>query len=275
MKISFMTLGCPQWDLDTLIQRGRAYGFDGVDFRGLLEDVDVTKRPEFTSGLQETKRKLADAALAVSAISSSISLCDPNKRVANLDEARRTIPIARELGAGVVRVFGNGPVKEIGHLEAAKIGLDCLREILDLDGARQLVWVFETHDHWIRSADCNLLLKEIADPAFGALWDLCHTARVGKETPEQTYAAIGSRVRYTHVKDAKLEPGHPASMPDGWRYVAPGTGDLPVEQAVRLLVEKGYDGWFQFEHEKRWQPKLAEPEEVFPHFVAWIRGLGL
>ena len=34
MKISFMTLGCPGWDLDTICARGREYGFDGVDFRG-------------------------------------------------------------------------------------------------------------------------------------------------------------------------------------------------------------------------------------------------
>ena len=37
MKIAFMTLGCPNWDLDTIITRGREYGFDGVDFRGYLD----------------------------------------------------------------------------------------------------------------------------------------------------------------------------------------------------------------------------------------------
>jgi hypothetical protein len=33
MKLSFTTLGCPSWDLDTLCDRGSAFGYDGVDFR--------------------------------------------------------------------------------------------------------------------------------------------------------------------------------------------------------------------------------------------------
>ena len=34
MKISFMTLGCPALGPGYDLPRGRAYGFDGVDFRG-------------------------------------------------------------------------------------------------------------------------------------------------------------------------------------------------------------------------------------------------
>lgn len=49
MKISFTTLGCPNWDLDTICQKGREYGFDGVDFRGYLDSLDITKLPLFTS----------------------------------------------------------------------------------------------------------------------------------------------------------------------------------------------------------------------------------
>ena len=45
MKISFSTLGCPNWDLDTICQKGHAYGFDGVDFRGYLDTLDITKLP--------------------------------------------------------------------------------------------------------------------------------------------------------------------------------------------------------------------------------------
>ena len=61
MKISFMTLGCPTWDLETICRNGQAYGFDGVDFRGYLDNIDITTLPMFTSGAAETKRKLADA----------------------------------------------------------------------------------------------------------------------------------------------------------------------------------------------------------------------
>jgi len=34
VKLAFTTLGCPDWDLDTIISKAAEFGFDGVDFRG-------------------------------------------------------------------------------------------------------------------------------------------------------------------------------------------------------------------------------------------------
>ncbi len=93
-----------------------------------------------------------------------------------------------------------------------------ITDILALDGAQDLYWLFETHDLWIKAEDCRLLLDHIPDPAFGALWDIGHTARVGGETPQQSYDAIGPRIGYTHIKDAVYNPDHPEAMADGWRY---------------------------------------------------------
>jgi len=271
--LSFMTLGCPEWDLETICRKGREYGFDGVDFRGLQDEIDVTKLPAFTTGIAATKRLLSERGLAVSAISSSICVCDREKREANLEEAKRTIALARELDCGIARVFGRGDLSAMSREEAADVGRDCLEEILALEGGDAIRWAFETHDNWIRSKDCALLLERIPNENFGALWDMGHTSRVGKEEPSETVTALKGRIFYTHVKDAVCDPGHPSAMKDGWRYVAPGQGELPLRGAVEELRKLGYDGWFNFEHEKRWQPKLAEPEEIFPAFVAWARGV--
>ena len=84
MKIAFTTLGCPMWDLDTICRKARAYGFDGVDFRGLQGQIDVTVSPEFTRDLAATKKKLAEAGIVVSGISSSIKLCEPARLQDNI-----------------------------------------------------------------------------------------------------------------------------------------------------------------------------------------------
>ena len=181
--------------------------------------------------------------------------------------------MAHDLGCSNVRVFGGGDLAKHTREELAKIGRAGVESLLALDGASSLHWLFETHDNWIKSTDCRLLLDRISNPAFGTLWDIGHTPRVGGETPQQTWAAIGPRVGYTHVKDASYDPRHPLAMQDGWRYVPPGTGQLPLAEAIALLKKNGYTGWLMFEHEKRWHPELPEPDVVLPAYVKWIRPL--
>jgi len=273
MKICLTTLGCPEWNLETIIARGREYGFDGIDFRGVQDQIDITVLPEFTTGVAETLRQITEAGLEVSGIASSIKVCVPEARETNREEAKRTIEVANALKCRNIRVFGGGDLEIYDRAALAKIGCECVEEILALDGAADLKWLFETHDNWIQSTDCKLLLDSIPDPAFGALWDIGHTSRVGAESPDDSYAVIGPRVGHTHVKDAVYEPEHEQAMDDGWRYVPPGTGQLPLAEAIALLQEHGYDGWIMFEHEKRWHPELPEPEVAFPAFVGWIRPL--
>ena len=261
-----MTLGCPAWDLDTILRRASEYGYDGIDFRGVKDALDVTVLPEFTTGLAQTARRIADAGLAVSGISSSITVCAPENLERNIEEARRTIPVALGLGCSNVRVFGGGDIEKNGRQASVAAGRECVEKILALEGAQKLHWLFETHDHWIHPRDCSLLLDNVPDPAFGALWDMGHTYRVAGVLPEETWAAIGSRVGYTHVKDAVREN-------NDWRYVTPGTGELKLEESIGVLKRHGYDGWLLFEHEKRWIPSLPEPEVIFPEFVAWVRPL--
>ena len=268
MKISFSTLGCPTWNLDEICRQGQACGYDGVDFRGYLNTLDITQTPEFTTQALVSRRQLSAAGLEVSAISSGITLCRVDLHNQNLEEARRTIAAAKALETSTVRVFGGGDLAAHTRAELVQVGRSCMEEILLLDGAHELSWLFETHDIWVRSESMRLLLDAIPAP-FGALWDIGHTPRVGGETIQETYDAIGSRIGYIHIKDAIYDPGHVLAMEDGWRYVLPGTGEVPLEEAVSLLAVNGYKGWIQFEHEKRWHPNLLEPEIAIPAFANW------
>jgi sugar phosphate isomerase/epimerase len=271
MKISFMTLGCPNWDLNTICARGREYGFDGVDFRGYLETLDITLLPEFTTQAASTLRQFNEASLEVSAISSSIQVCVPENLNNSLEEARRTIAVAHDLGCSNVRIYGGGDTTQHSRQDLAQLGCDCIEQIFQMDGAKDLHWLFETHDTRIKASDCRLLLESIPDPAFGVLWDMGHTYRIGGEQPRDTLAALNGRVGYTHIKDAVYDPQHALAMADGWHYVLPGEGQLPLAESINLLKRSGYDGWLQCEHEKRWHPELVEPEIIFPAFARWVQ----
>ena len=47
MKLSFSTLGCPGWSFGEIVLRASQYGYEGVAFRGLGGQLDLTKVPEF------------------------------------------------------------------------------------------------------------------------------------------------------------------------------------------------------------------------------------
>ena len=266
------TIGCPEWDIETVCRRADEYGFEAVDFRGLGETLDVTRAEAFTDGLDRTEALLDEHGLEVSALSSSIGVCETDL-AANRERAERLIPLARELGTEYVRVFGRGDAENRSRSELIGTAERTFEELLELDGAREVRWLVETHDNWTRGRDCRDLLDGVDDPNVGVLWDIGHTSRVGGETPRETYDLLGSDAEYVHLKDAVYDPDHPDAMDDGWRYVLPGDGELPLAEGVALLREEGFDGWVMFEHEKRWHPELAEPEEAYPAFVEWFGSL--
>jgi len=272
MKIGFTTLGTPDWDLNTIIDRAADYGFDGVDFRGIGDEIDITLLRDFSEDLERTVASIKGAGLQAG-ISTSLRICDASRRDDNFAEARRTIPVAKALGMGVVRVFGGGNSKDNSKEDLAAVGGEIMASVLKINGAAELEWVLETHDEWISSADCKLVLDRVPAKNFGILWDIGHTSRIGDEEPRISWDRIGDRVKHLHVKDAVYDITHPDAMPDGWRYVPPGTGELPLAAAISLVRSKNYEGWIIFEHEKRWHRELPEPEEALPGFMRWIQNV--
>lgn len=259
MKLAVMTLGCPDWTFDEILARAPAMGFSGVDWRGLGGEIDVTRLPEFSLDLARTRARIESAGLATAGVSTSIRLCDAEQFAANLDEAKRTIEACRGLGCQFARVFGGGPDELDSAIEN---GVRCADAILALEGASEVSWCAETHDQWVDPFRLAKLLDRA--PGLGALWDLAHPTRMLGIRPQAVFEAIGSRIRYTHVKDAVRDAGD-------WRYVAPGEGELPLDEAARIMLEHEYEGWWTFEHEKRWIPQLPPLQVVGPKFVAWAK----
>ena len=264
MKLGVSTLGCPDWTLDEILTRLPGYGYDGVELRGLGPDLDLTLSPAFApSAIAETRRRFADAGLAICGVDTSCNFSspDPAARQRSLEEGRRAIDLAAALGAPTVRVFGGGIGDESERAEAVKRVASALVELGDrAASAEARTVVLETHDAFSTGAQIADVLRQAAHPRVKALWDLHHPYRQG-ESPAETFAALGPYVEQTHVKD---------SAPDG-TYCLLGEGNIPVREMLRLLKGGGYDGWINLEWEKRWIPALADPRVAFPQYAARLR----
>jgi sugar phosphate isomerase/epimerase len=267
MKLSFTTLGCPQWTLKQIVENAAKMGYDAVDFRGLLEDIDISGRPEFTSELKATKKLFKDHGIAVSgiSISSHFAVVDLVEKKKQFDEARRNLELADKLDTHVIRIYG-GKVPEGYTVETIMpILAENLRKIGDEAEKHGVTLALETHDDWTNSTFLTRVITQVNHPYVRVLWDLHHPYRVNSEQPEFTYANLGKYTVSIHVKDSVLDKeGKP-------RYVLLGEGNVPIKRMLEMLVQGGYDGYATLEWEKRWIPELVEPEIVFPQYVQKMR----
>jgi sugar phosphate isomerase/epimerase len=267
MKLAFSTLGCPDWTLHEIVENAAQMGYDGVDFRGLLGDIDISRRPEFTTKLEDTRRLFDGFGLVVSglAISARYAVVDAAEREKQFDETRRNLALAAALGASCLRVYG-GRVPDGYTVETILPTLVAnLREIAEEAEQHDVTLALETHDDWTDSDTFARLMAAVDHPRVRVLWDLHHPYRANGEAPEHTYTNLGPYTVNTHVKDSV------PTADGGHTYVLLGHGDVPVKQMLDLLIAGGYDGYATLEWEKRWHPELAEPEVVFPQYVQQMR----
>ncbi len=267
MKLAFTTLGCPEWDLPTIAERAVAYGYDGVDFRGYLGRIPLPELPEFTENAEASAALFREAGLAVPGMSSSANVAG-NPETA-LAEIRAYAPLCRAFGAPFLRVFGGGDFAEEDRPAARESAIRTLRQAVPIAEEYDLTIILETHDRWLTGAVLRPIMEAVDSPRVAILWDLHHPYRLAGESPEDTWAAVGPWVRYTHVKDSRPDPA-----PDhGYSLCLVGTGDIPLAQMLTVLRAGGYDGWLTLEWEKKWHPEIEEPEVAFPAYVEYIRGL--
>jgi sugar phosphate isomerase/epimerase len=121
----------------------------------------------------------------------------------------------------------------------------------------------EPHDDFSRPDAVVPLLERVQHPALGVIWDLGNAYSVG-QTLAEGFEAVRQRLSYVQVKD-----GH-GQRPD-WHLTPVGAGDVPIPEAVRLLLRSGYAGAFSVEWEWAWHPELDPPEVALPAALRAVR----
>jgi sugar phosphate isomerase/epimerase len=264
LPLAFSTLGCPAWGWPKVLDEAARLGFAAIELRGIEGDMDLPKRPELAPPrIKESLDQLAAHALRVSDLgcSSEMHVAEPAARTAQLDDARRFIDLAQAMGVRYVRVFGNKLLPgepRSATIERIVAGLKELGTHARGGGVEVLL---ESHGDFNRSPDLLEILTAVDLPNVALLWDAHHTCVAGKETPAETFRALGRFVRHTHLKDSRPAGG------DDVRYVLTGEGTVPVKETVKVLAAGGYKGYYCFEWEKKWHPDIQEPEVAFPHYV--------
>jgi sugar phosphate isomerase/epimerase len=265
MKLTFSTLASPNWSLPQIVQGAVDAGIEGIDFRGIGPELDITQLPAFGPDLPDTLALLRQHGLQMPCLNTSITLVTPtlSKWELMIAEAKRNSALADKTGTRFLRIFGGTVPTGMTREDARQLAGGHLRELVEICRPHGCKVLLETHDSWVLSPYILELLEGFDPGEAGVLWDLEHPWR-GGEPPAVTAGELGNRIEHVHIKDTVRTAGK--SIP---RLL--GEGELPLEECRSALAGIGYGGWICLETEKRWHAEGPEPEESVRQFAKYMR----
>src|ERR1051325_2033459 len=241
--ITFSTLACPDWQIETVIARAAEFGYDGIEWRGgpqghVHPAMDSAKKAYLRQGCSNAGL----FSLAVTAYTSFVS-DSAEERQSNVDELRRYADLAAELDASYVRTFlGELPDRVHPDSSIYQRITDCLNAASEHADSLGVKIAIEPHDDFVRSRDVAPVLQDSqSNPALRAIWDIGNAFAAG-ESPAEGFDVLKDHFAYIQVKDGR---GRDAK----WQLCPLGQGDLPLRQVFELLRANNYQGAFSVEWE--------------------------
>jgi sugar phosphate isomerase/epimerase len=263
--ITFSTLACPDWSIETIVEKAVEFHYEGIEWRGGPEGH---VQPAMPSREKAALRKMSsDAGLIPLAITTYTSFVSsvPEERKSNVEELRHYADLAAEVGAQYVRTF-LGELPALTDLDShlyEQIS-DCLRIACEYASTLGVKIAVEPHDNFTGSS-IVLPVFDRSHPDLRVIWDLGNTFAAGEE-PEEGFDLLKDLLAYVQVKDGKRN-GFP------WQLCSVGDGDVPLARAFGLLSNYGYKGAFSVEWEYAWHPELDPPEIALPAALRMVQKL--
>ena len=271
MKLSFSTLGAPDWSMDDILKYAGQYGFDGVGFRGVKGQMDLPKIPEFLpENRKATLKRFRDAGIDIMMMLTGAKFVQKDKadRDKNVADAKANIDLAAAMNAKTIRVFGGAIPSDAKKEEAYGWVVECLKASGDYGAKKKIRVLLETHDDFTDTYVVREIMERANHPWVGVLWDVHHPFRTLGQSMKEAFANVGKWTHDTHFKDSVVDKSERV----GHRYTLMGEGDVPNLEALQLLKDAGYPGYLTFEWEKAWHPTLPDAHVAFPDYVKKMKG---
>ena len=269
MKLAFSTLGCPDWDLDTIIRAARKFGYEGIELRALAGSLDLLNRAEFAAPqLVQTKASFEDEGIEICCVDTSCTFHSPDasERANQVKIALDHAELAAKLCAPLIRVFPDKIQPGAQRDETRDWIAECLRAVAErMPDSVDLG--LETHGDFANTEAAAEIVKLANHAKVKLIWDVANSVAAG-DTIEQAGRVVQPYLAHIHLRDAK-----PVTGSEHWLPVLAGHGHVSFAKALAVIGELNYDGYVSFEWEKYWRPEIEEPEVALPDFTNAIRNL--
>lgn len=255
-----MSFSCPDLGLDGLLDLAKRLGYEGVEPRVECKHGHGIELGLDAAGRAAAKAKAAERGIAYACVATSCSYADPQKRAQMIDDTRRYIDLAADIGCARLRVFGGVIPQGLSREQAIDGVTSALAAVASQAQSRGVTVCMETHDHWCNPADVAAVMHRVGQPSVQVNWDIMHPVRVAKVTMQQAFDALRPWIRHVHFHDGITKEGK-------LRMVPIGQGEIDHAAAVRLLKGMHWDGFMSGEW-IGWEPY----EQHLPRELAAMRG---
>lgn len=205
-------------------------GVDGKNIASLSDEQVV-----------ELKKMMDQHGIKVSSIGSpigKIKLEEPFEE--HFELFKRVVQIAKQLETKYIRMFSfyHEGAEEWTAQERAEV-LNRLGRMIDHAKEQDVILLHENEkDIYGDTADrCMDLMRELYSDHFKAVFDPANFVQ-SKQDTLYAYENLKEYIAYMHIKDAKFIDGS---------VVPAGLGDGNVEEILKRLFDKGYDGFLSLE----------------------------
>ena len=262
MKLSFSTLGCPDWNFSEIISTAKDLGFDGIEVRGVSDQLYAPHIKAFSNeNIERTKNNLLDKNVKICCLTSACYLHLDDRDY--MSEAREYIDLAEKLSCPYIRVMG-----EVGAEPSENFndGLftQRLKELCSYAQPKGVTLLIENNGVYADSQRLMSIINAVKSTNIGIIWDIQHSCRNYGEDIEYTYNIIKKYVKHIHLKDSALENGNNV-------YKMIGKGTLPVKEVITLLKKNNFQGYLSLEWLKRYYNDLEDAGIVFARYISLVK----
>jgi sugar phosphate isomerase/epimerase len=255
LKLAFSTNAYLKHSFTEAVRRLAAIGYQGVEIMAdvphawpacLLDEQKVAIR-----------RELAAQGLGISNVNAFMmnAISDPRQRYwhpswiepdrhyrqIRIDHTRRSLTLARELGAPCITTEPGGPVEPGGSWsQALRLFVEGLKPVAEHAAKEGVLLLVEPEPGLlIETADQFLeLVQHIDSPAIGLNFDIGHFYCVGDD-PAPTVGKLAKYIRHFHLEDIAASRVH--------HHLIPGEGAIDFLAVFHAIAAIGYTGWITIE----------------------------
>jgi sugar phosphate isomerase/epimerase len=255
MKLAFSTNAYLKFSFPEAAKRLARMGYQGVE---IMADVPhAWPACLLEEQKQAIRNSLAENRLSISNINAFMmnAISDPRQkywhpswiepdrhyRQIRIDHTKRSLTLAKELGARCITTEPGGPVESgASWAQALKLFVEMIKPVAEHAEKEGVLLLVEPEpDLLIEKADQFLeFMQHIDSPAIGLNFDIGHFYCVGDD-PAETVPKMARFTRHYHLEDIAATRVH--------HHLVPGEGAIDFAATLRAIKASGYDDWITIE----------------------------